>query len=123
METAARNRVEPGDQRLRDLYLKRASRFLQQAVLTLPREIIEHALIANDDGVSVLEIASRPETIEIAEKGDPLAEARVRGREIARKLMLMESGCGTIKTAMEALDISKQAVEKRRRKGNLIAID
>lgn len=105
------------------LYLRRAARFMQHAVDSLPREVIEHALIAEDDAIAVFEIVNRPETIAKALSGDPLAEARARGRQKVERLLLMEGGCGTIKDAVIALGISKPAVEKRRRKGNLIAID
>ena len=54
---------------------------------------------------------------------DPLAEARIQGRKVVEALLQMEGGCGTEATAIDALGISRRSVERRRRRGNLIAID
>lgn len=108
---------------LEDLCVRRATRYLRRTLKLLPRDVIERAVSADCDENSIFEVLKQPETIDVAQAEDPLAEARLRGREIAKRMLAREGGHGTIKTAMKYLDMSKEGVEKRRRKGNLIAID
>lgn len=115
--------VVAAEQKTQTLLMQRASRYLSKALQSLPQSVLEHALIAPNDATAVFEIVTRPETIENVISEDPLAEARMRGRLAVEKLLQKEGGCGTIRSAVEALGISKPAVEKRRRNGKLIAID
>jgi hypothetical protein len=65
----------------------------------------------------------RPEAIETLVQEDPLASARVRGLR-ARERLLTEEG-GTLRAAEVArhLGLTRQAVNRRRQKGTLLALD
>jgi len=65
----------------------------------------------------------QPEFTDELEREDPLAEARLRGKEIGDALLAEEGGCATITEVAKLLRMSKQGVNRRRQNNRLIAID
>jgi hypothetical protein len=62
-----------------------------------------------------------PEAIAAMLQDDPLAEARLRGLDIRERLLQAEGGVFTSEQVARHLGISRQAVDKRRRAGRLLA--
>lgn len=52
-----------------------------------------------------------------------LVPARIRGQKMRAELLAAAGGALTVSQAAEALHLSRQAVEKRRRTGSLLAVD
>jgi hypothetical protein len=55
-------------------------------------------------------------------QADPLAQAKIRGLLAKRDLVQAEGGCLTASDAAELLGLSRQAVDKRRQSGSLLAV-
>ena len=53
---------------------------------------------------------------------DPVAEARLRGVEARRRLLEAHGGALTAAEAAEALGMTRQGVDKRRKEGKLLAV-
>lgn len=70
---------------------------------------------------ALLEILARPEVMQEAVRTDPLAAARLRGVTLKRDLLTAEGGTLTGEQAAAHLHLTRQAVDKRRRKGQLLA--
>ncbi|MBC8122778.1 MAG: hypothetical protein H7Y22_13175 [Gemmatimonadaceae bacterium] len=70
---------------------------------------------------ALLEILSRPEVLQEAVRADPLAAARLRGVALKRDLLMAEGGTLTSGQVAAHLHLTRQAVDKRRRKGQLLA--
>lgn len=83
--------------------------------------IVESASASNDYEL-LLSALSLPESLELLEKNDPLADAKLRGLRIKLELLEANGGCISAVLVAEILGISRQAVDKRRRNGQLIAI-
>lgn len=54
---------------------------------------------------------------------DPLAPARLRGLAVQRRLLALEGGSVSSQQMATLLGISRQAVDKRRKRGTLIGLD
>ncbi|CAA9279104.1 MAG: hypothetical protein AVDCRST_MAG77-3650 [uncultured Chloroflexi bacterium] len=73
--------------------------------------------------VAVLVKALRaPEAIADLEE-DPLAGARLRGAQVRLELLTAEGGTLGVEQVAELLGLSRQAVDKRRRAGTLLAVE
>lgn len=83
---------------------------------------VVEAASASSDYQVLLTILETPESLDLLRKSDPLAEARLRGLEMKQQLIEAEGGCLSDQEAAQILDISRQAVDKRRRQGKLIGI-
>lgn len=70
---------------------------------------------------ALLEILARPEVMQEAVRTDPLAAAHLRGVALKRDLLTAEGGTLTGEQAAAHLHLTRQAVDKRRRKGQLLA--
>jgi hypothetical protein len=104
------------------LFFRRAINALSGLEDVLSHESIAEATAASTDLLVLLKALTAPAVApELAAK-DPLAAARLRGAQRQQK-MLEESG-GALNGAevAEILNISRQAVDKRRRQGQLIGL-
>lgn len=77
---------------------------------------------ASSDYEVLLRALQSPESLELLIKSDPLAVAKLRGLEIKKQLIEAQGGCISSSEVGKILGISRQAVDKRRRLGKLIAI-
>jgi hypothetical protein len=68
-------------------------------------------------------ILTSPESIAEIEREDPLAQAKLRGREIAAKLLAMEGGTIGLEEVAKQLGMTRQGVLRRRKKNQLFAVD
>jgi len=72
---------------------------------------------------AVSELLDHPDMVPALRVIDPLAAARVRGVGVKRKLLEMEGGAVSAETLGGLLGITRQAVDKRRKRGALIGLD
>ena len=92
--------------------------FLEQAD---SRRLKEVATAPTDFGVLLQEV-SAPECVEVLQRHDPLAKARLRGLVLKREMLEAEGGTMTTEEVAKLLRMTVQAVHKRRKARKLIAV-
>ncbi|ODS51866.1 MAG: hypothetical protein ABS36_19020 [Acidobacteria bacterium SCN 69-37] len=107
---------------LNDALLVRAQRALLQAAGEADERVAADAVSAPSDALVLLRLLEQPEVLDALRAADSLAPARVRG--IGARLQLIELAGGLLSVAEVAavLDLTRQAIEKRRRAGRLLAV-
>ena len=79
-------------------------------------------LAAATDYSMLLKILESPEALLTLTATDPLASARLRGLVAKQQLLEAEGGCLSSAQVASLLGITRQAVDKRRRSGQLIGL-
>ncbi|HVW04458.1 MAG TPA: hypothetical protein VHB78_05585 [Vicinamibacterales bacterium] len=100
----------------------RAARAVVQMTSGVDERAASEAVSASSDALVLLRLFERPEVIESLRASDPLAPARLRGVEARRKLIDLAGGLLSAEAAGDALGITRQAIEKRRRAGRLLSL-
>lgn len=104
------------------LFFSRAINALTGLEHALPQQSIEEATAAATDYLVLLKALSAPSVApELAAK-DPLAAATLRGAERQQQLLRESGGAFSGAEVAKVLDISRQAVDKRRRQDQLIGL-
>ncbi len=106
------------------VFLTRVLRVFEALARDLPRESLSAAAAAPSDFEVVLQaiLASR-EGVGNFDRGDnPLALARLRGQQARSSLLSSEGGTLSAVQVAEQLQITRQAVNKRRQAGQLLAL-
>jgi hypothetical protein len=96
-----------------------------QAVLeftSLSEDSAVNATAAPTNLAVLIRALSSGELLEDLQKAEPLAPAFIRGIETKRRLIEEHGGTWTVGQVATNLGITRQAVEKRRRMGKLIAV-
>jgi hypothetical protein len=97
-----------------------------QAVMDLERELpdqsIEEATSAPNDYLVLLSAMKTPSVITQLAGKDPLASAKLRGVEAQQNLLKTSGGVLSVEETAQLLGISRQAVDKRRRQGQLLGL-
>ena len=101
------------------IFLTRAVRVLLDLVPS--HAAVEAASASTDYGV-LLSALQSPEIADKLVKADPLARAKLRGIEAKKRFLTVEGGMLSTQEVASILDISPQAIHKRRRTGKLIGI-
>lgn len=101
------------------------SKFLQY-VLDAALAVSQEKTIANSDRQidfeDMVKAFTRPEALKILAPKDPLAAARLQGMQIKQQLLYGESQPLTSVEVASLLHMTRQAVDKRRLKGQLLGI-
>jgi hypothetical protein len=107
---------------LQEVFFRRAFNALVH-LSELSEPALKTAVSAPSDQGVVVRALQNPEALAPVKSADPLLEARLRG--IAAKQRLVESHGGSISAddVAKLLNISRQAVDKRRRNGQLLAVE
>jgi hypothetical protein len=97
-----------------------------RVVMGLERDLtskrIEEATAAPTDQLVLLEaLSSVPWASELAAE-DPILAAKLRGLELRKDMLKVAGGTLTSETVAEVLDVSRQAVDKRRTANQLLAL-
>ncbi len=102
--------------------MSRVLNAVDDIVRGLPTARIEEATTAASDYLVLLNAMTAPTVLAQLTDKDPLAAAKLRGTE--RQQALVNSGGGVLSAEETAhlLSISRQAVDKRRRQGQLIGL-
>jgi hypothetical protein len=108
---------------LRGAFLIRALNALARLTPALDEGEMSQVVAAPSDYEVLLRALESPEAIAALQDVDPLAAARVRGLRARDDLLRAEGGTISAEQAGEILSITRQAVDKRRRTGRLLALD
>jgi hypothetical protein len=96
------------------------------ALATMTDELDERTLAnaagATSDYRVLIAALQQPEVAAIFKEEDPLLAARLRGLEARQQILEAEGGTMTVSEVASLLGITRQAVEKRRKAGKLIAL-
>ena len=111
-----------GDEPLRAAFLARSLTALARVVPRLDSETLGDAVGKPSDYAVLLRVLREPAVLATLEAGDPLAEAYLRGLEIDAEILRSEGGIMTVEEVARHLGITRQAVDKRRRAGQLLAL-
>lgn len=101
--------------------------FMAQVLETLTRLVLSpetRALaVSESDSDALLQVLERPEILATLQPRDPLAPARLRGLRVQREILAAEGGSCSAQVMADALGISRQAIDKRRKRGSLIGLN
>jgi hypothetical protein len=104
-------------------FLRRALSALERIASNVPAKTLTEALAAPTDVGSLAQLLSRSEVVGSAvTELDPLAPALARGVEHRRTLLNLAGSAMSAEEAGQILGITRQAVDKRRRAGTLLAV-
>ncbi len=96
------------------------------AVTNLAKSTSNHhlnqVLGASSDFSVLLRLLNQPETMALLMERDPLAPARLRGLQVRERLLASEGGTLTAEEAAQILGVSRQAIDNRRKRGGLLAV-
>jgi len=107
---------------VREIFIARGLRALE-ALNRLEESTLLEATKASTDCSVLVAALSTEEALSPIRDRDPLAGARLRGLDAKRRLLEMEGGTVSSAEAAEILNISRQAVDKRRSEGKLLAVE
>jgi hypothetical protein len=79
-------------------------------------------LDVDSDYGALLRALDQPELLAALEPRDPLAPARLRGLRLQQELLTAEGGTSSAQAVADALGITRQAIDKRRKRGALIGL-
>lgn len=116
---ATRAKSEPV---LRAAFVERATKAVEAWSRRLSPAELATAVAEPRDELVVLRAMQQPAAWATVAGDDPLAAARARGVEAENRLLDSEGGLLGVDEVASALHITRQAVDKRRRVGTLIAV-
>ena len=114
--------LEAGKGPLRSAFLTRALFALARLPPELGDGALSQAVGAPSDYATLLYALESPAVLTALKREDPLAEARLRGLRARAQLLDAEGGTLTGPQVASLLGISRQAVDKRRRAGQLLGL-
>ena len=104
-------------------FLERSTRMLERLSATAPADVLQRALAAPSDVGGVASLLSNLAPFELdLSRIDPLVESLAHGVTAKRDLLESAGGGLTATQVATALGISRQAVDKRRSRGALLAV-
>ncbi len=83
---------------------------------------LNQVLGAPSDFAVLLRLLSQPEALAFLAERDPLAPARLRGLAVRERLLAAEGGALTAEEAGDILGVTRQAIDNRRKRGGLLAV-
>ena len=108
---------------IRRIFITRGLNALADLSEKSPEKAIEAATSATSDCGVLAQALVDPDTVtNLVTTNDPLATAKLRGLEARENLLRAEGGTLTADQVSKILSISRQAVDKRRRAGQLIGL-
>lgn len=107
---------------LRAAFLTRSLNALASVAPRLSPDALSDAVGSRTDFGVLLEALEEPDALAALEEDDPFAEARLRDLDVRDAILQSEGGVLTVEQAARHLSITRQAVDKRRRSGQLLAV-
>lgn len=118
-----RMQASPPSTELRGVFRRRAEALVQRLSEQASDESLAAALEAPSDFGGLARLLSDTAALGVSlETVDPLAEAVARGAEVKQELLRDAGGGWSSPRVAEHLGITRQAVDKRRRAGRLLAV-
>lgn len=114
--------IEAGDRPVRVAFLARALRALAGLTSEADEQVLGEAAGAPSDYMALVRALSDPSALIVLRSDDPLIEARLRGLELRERLLRAEGGTLGAEEVARHLGLTRQAVDKRRRIGKLLAL-
>ncbi len=106
------------------VFVTRALHALTRLAEVSTKNSLSEAAAAACDSMVLLEALDKPEALAKMGNGDPLVEAHIRGVLAQRALLDAEGGICSAEQIGELLgQLTRQAVDKRRKNGKLIALN
>lgn len=101
-------------------------KFLQKvlaAVLAVSKEVKIPVSLDEKEGIeAIVEAFTQPEALKALAPNDPLAAARLKGVQVKRELLYGDGQPLTSEEVAQLLQITRQAVDKRRSKGQILGV-
>lgn len=110
-----------GDE-LREALLTRWLATATEALNRVPAPRLGEAAAASTNVQAVLRVLEAPEMVDRTDPEQTLVRARTRGLEARQQLLDAEGGAWTVDQVASHLGLSRQAVDKRRKAGKLLAL-
>jgi hypothetical protein len=110
------------DRPLRVEFLSRSIATLSRIAERLDADELDRAIASTSNAATLLTGLIQPSVLDLFDS-DPLAAARLRGLKAREELLAEGGGTLSAKEVSALLRMSRQAVDKRRMSGNLLAIE
>lgn len=110
-----------GDE-LREALLTRWLATATEALHRVPASRLGEAAAASTNVQAVLRVLEAPEMVDRTDPEQILVAARTRGLEARQQLLDAEGGAWTVDQVASHLGLTRQAVDKRRKAGKLLAL-
>jgi len=107
---------------IRKIFFQRSLRAIEE-LQALDEKKLAEAVEAPTDCSVLISALMMEEALASIRARDPLAGARVRGLDAKRKLIEAEGGALSSAQAAKLLRITRQAIDKRRKEGKLLAVE
>jgi hypothetical protein len=107
---------------LAQLFLKKMRPAVEGLVDKASANVLEHALVQPDPIGSIADLISGLAATGSHVSSDPLLEAIARGTVLKKDLLKRAGGTWNVNQVAKALEITRQAVDKRRDRGALLAV-
>lgn len=115
--------VHAGSEPVRAAFLARALNALAGLTPEVGDEALGDDAGAPSDYAVLVRVLEEPTAIAVLQPSDPLIGARLRGMRARQELLRIEGGTLTAEQVAKTLDLTRQAVDKRRRAGKLIGLN
>src|SRR5207302_4227427 len=103
-------------------FLERSWFVLEHLTAKAPTPVLVAALAKPDPASGVADLLSKLAGMSVRVDADPFLEAMARGAEVKLELLDEAGGAWSAAQVAHALRISRQAVDKRRARGRLLAV-
>jgi hypothetical protein len=110
------------DDSARNIFLERAFEAIIEMTKALPSQALEESAAAGSNFLVLLKALQSPEVLPELERYEPLASPYLKGLQAQQDLLKRADGVMTSEEVAEMLKLTRQAVDKRRQAGKLIAI-
>jgi hypothetical protein len=107
---------------LQGALLARLVKAVADVTENVEEQVAAEAVSESSDPLTLVRLLERPDMLERLRQSDPLAPARLRGITARQRLIELAGGALSVDEAAEALGLTRQAVDKRRRAGKLLAV-
>lgn len=110
-----------GDE-IRIAFLRRGLRVVRKVAAQVPLDAVADATAEPTDVAVLVRAFAHPDMLEPLRTDDPLAPSRLRGLQERERLLQAEGGTWDAATVGSHLRLTRQAVNRRRQKGALLAL-
>ncbi len=104
------------------IFMERAFQAVMEITKTLPSKALAETAAANSNFLVLFHALRSPEILSQLEQYEPLASPYLKGLEVQQQLLHRAGGLMTAEEVAKVLRLTRQAVDKRRQNGKLIAI-
>lgn len=105
-----------------ETFLKKAEKVLKDLADRAPAQVLQDALVQPDPAGGIADFISRLAATGSQVRSDPLLVAIATGTVLKKALLKRAGGTWNVNQVAKALEISRQAVDKRRDRGALLAV-